>query len=102
MKFTYAYIEYKKEVFDKYLGPSLMKINDKVDIISEPNIKPAAFFNKTIKQSKNDYIIFSHEDISFSEDLIECVKKSIKLNPEFGVLCIVGKNLKYNKYNHLS
>lgn len=92
MKFTYAYIEYKKEVFDKYLGPCLDKIKKNIDIISEPNIKPAKFFNKVIKNSKNNYIIFSHEDITFSEDLLECIEKSIQQSPNFGVLCIVGKN----------
>ena len=33
MRFTYAYITYKKEVYDKYLGPCLNKIKNKVDII---------------------------------------------------------------------
>lgn len=96
MKFTYAYISYKKDVYDQYLKPSLDKIRDKVDIITKSNIKPSKFHNEVIRESKNDIIIFSHEDVTFSSDILEVINETISDNPNFGVLCVVGKN-KSNK-----
>ena len=92
MKFTYSYIEYKKDVFEKFLKPCLNTISDKIDIISRPNIKPSKFFNQVQRESKHRYIIFSHEDITFSSNILEQIEKSINENSNFGVLCIVGKN----------
>ena len=60
MDFTYAYIEYKKEVFDDFLGPSIKNLDQSkntITVVSEPNIKSAKFWNKVIKESKNKYII---------------------------------------------
>jgi|LakMenE18May11ns_1017448.scaffolds.fasta_scaffold9956883_6 hypothetical protein len=96
MRFTFSYIEYKKDVFEKYLKPCLDNIIDNVDIISKPNIKPSKFFNLVQKESPNKYIIFSHEDITFSHNLLEQIEKCISETPNFGVLCIVGKD-EFNK-----
>lgn len=92
MRFTFSYIEYKKDVFDTYLKPCLNSIFNKIDIISKSNIKPSKFFNLVQKESPNRYIIFSHEDITFSPNLLEQIEKCITEIPNFGVLCIVGKN----------
>jgi len=92
LKFTYSYIEYKKDVFETYLKPCLNNIINRVDVISKPNIKPSKFFNLVQKESPNRYIIFSHEDITFSDNLLDQIEKCINENPNFGVLCIVGKN----------
>jgi hypothetical protein len=92
MRFTYSYITYKKDVFDTYLGKCLPKILDKIDIITKENIKPSEFHNLIIKESPNRYIIFSHEDVTFSDDIIDRIEDTILSLPEFGVLCMVGKN----------
>ena len=92
MKFTYAYITYKKDVFDQYLAPCLNKIKDRVDIITKSNIKPSKFHNEVINESKNRYIIFSHEDVTFSDEMIDQIQKTVEQTPNFGVLCVVGKN----------
>lgn len=92
MRFTYAYISYKKEVYDQYLRPCLEKIKDKVDIITKSNTIPTKFCNEVINESKNDYIIFSHEDVTFSDDIIEAIEETINDNPNFGVLCVIGKD----------
>jgi hypothetical protein len=96
MRFTYAYITYKKEVYDQHLGPCLDKIKDRVDIITKPNIKSSKFHNEVINESPNRYIIFSHEDVTFSDDMIDQIEKTISQTPNFGVLCVVGKN-EHNK-----
>jgi hypothetical protein len=92
MRFTYAYITYKKEVFDQHLGPCLNKIKDKVDVITKENIIPAKFHNEVLKESNNRYIIFSHEDVTFTPDIIDQIEKTIEQLPSFGVLCVVGRN----------
>jgi len=92
MRFTFAYIEYKKDVFDTYLKPCLNKIIENVDVIKKSNIKPSKFFNIVQEESPNRYIIFSHEDITFSENILQQIEKSINENGNFGVLCVVGKN----------
>jgi hypothetical protein len=92
MKFTYAYISYKKDVYEQYLEPCLMKIKDNIDIITKSNIKPSKFNNLVIDESPNRYIIFSHEDVTFSNDILIQIEETIKQTPNFGVLCVVGKN----------
>jgi hypothetical protein len=92
MRFTYAYITYKKDVFDQHLGPCLEKIKDNVDIITKSNIRPSKFHNQIIDESPNRFIIFSHEDVTFSKDIIKQIQITIEKTPNFGVLCVVGKN----------
>ena len=92
MKFTYAYISYKENVYNQYLKPCLDKIRDKVDIITKSDLKPSKFHNEVINESPNDYIIFSHEDVTFSSDILEVIEEAINNNPNFGLLCVVGKD----------
>jgi hypothetical protein len=92
MRFTYAYISYKEDVYNQYLKPCLDNIRDEVDIITKSGLKPSKFHNEVINESPNDYIIFSHEDVTFSPDILELVEEGINDNPNFGVLCVIGKD----------
>jgi hypothetical protein len=98
MMFEIAYISYNPDAFKKYLGPSLESLSPGNFIITAvPNgNKPASAFNKVLKESKCEYIIFTHEDISFSSNLLERVEYTIKAIPDFGVLGLVGRDKKWN------
>jgi hypothetical protein len=98
MRFTIGYIEHNKEIFDKYLGPSLLKLNGDFEIIKTSDKKvPAINYNHIISESKNRFVILTHQDISFSETLLERIELTINQNPNFGVLGLVGvdNNKKY-------
>lgn len=92
MKFTFAYITYKNDVYNQYLKPCLDNIRHKVDVITKSGLKPSKFYNEVQKESKNRYIIFTHEDITFSSNILEKIQETIEKFPNFGVLCAVGKN----------
>jgi len=96
MNFTFAYLSYKNEVYEMYLKPCLQKIENQVEIITKKDMKSSTFFNLVQREAKNKFVIFSHEDITFSSDLLQQIEVSISRNPNFGVLCAVGKN-KENK-----
>lgn len=99
MKFTIGYIEHNKEVFDKYLGLSLSKLDGDFDIISTSDKnKPAFNYNEVLKKSKNQYVILTHQDISFSPNLLDRIEKTIKTKPNFGVLGLVGVDSNKNYY----
>lgn len=93
MKFTYAYLSYKNDIFDKYLLNSIKHIEKSIDIITDKDIKPAIFYNKVLKETKYRYIIFSHEDVSFSCDLINKICFAIEQKNNFGVLCAIGRSI---------
>jgi hypothetical protein len=91
MKFTLGYIDHNKDVFDKYLGKSLFELKGDFEVIktSDKN-KPSFNYNEIIKKSSNRHVILSHQDISFSENLLEKIETTINKNPNFGVLGLVG------------
>jgi len=91
MRFTIGYIDHDNEVYDKYLVPSLLKLKGDYDIIKTSDVnKPAVNYNKIIKDSPNRYIILTHQDISFSDGLLERIELSINEIKNFGVLGLVG------------
>lgn len=78
MKFAIGYIEHDKEVFDKYLGKSLSNLKGDFDVINTSDIKkPASNYNDIINLSKNDWIILTHQDISFSDDILYHIENTI-------------------------
>lgn len=91
MRFTIGYIDHNQDVFNKYLGLSLSKLKGEFDIIftSDEN-KPAKNYNYILENSKNRYVILTHQDISFSDTLLERIEYTINQNPNFGVLGLVG------------
>jgi hypothetical protein len=91
MRFTIGYIEHDPIVFDKYLRNSLFNLSGDYDIIKTSNKKcPAENYNTIIEKSKNRYVILSHQDISFSKNLLHRIEVSINNIKNFGVLGLVG------------
>jgi hypothetical protein len=91
-KFTIGYIEHDKDVFDRLLGPSLANLSGCFDIIKKSDSNfPAYNYNEIIKESKTPYIILTHQDVTFSPDLLLITEKTIEyLNDDFGALGMVG------------
>lgn len=103
MKFTIGYIAHNKEVFDKHLGPSIKNLKGDFDIIYTSNKnKPAQNYNEIIDKSKNDWIILTHQDISFSDSLLTDIESTIKFltdnNVKFSCLGAVGRDFSIERY----
>lgn len=91
MKFTIGYIDHDKSVFDECLGNSLIGLKGEFDIIKTPSKnKPSENYNHIINNSKNKYVILTHQDITFSNDLLTRIEETINKHPDFGVLGLVG------------
>ena len=90
-KITIAYISHDKNVNEKYLKPNLENLNGDFDVISiDDKFKPAENYNILIEKSKTKYILFVHEDTTFSSDLLGRINTTIDLKPDFGAIGIVG------------
>jgi len=91
--FTISWISNNTEDFNKYLGPSLQRIKNRFDSYSIYNKnKSANSYNNLIKKCKTRWIVLCHEDVSFSEDLLDCIKETIDINPDFHFFGFVGSN----------
>jgi hypothetical protein len=91
MKFTIGYIDHNDDVFNKYLGPSLLNLSGDFDVIkTKSSNSPAINYNEILKKSNNRFVILTHQDISFSKTLLQRIEKTINDNPNFGVLGFVG------------
>jgi len=54
---------------------------------------PATNYNTIIEKSTTPYVILTHQDVSFSKDLLERIEMTIKLvGEDFGALGLVGVN----------
>ena len=98
-KFTIGYIEHNKEVFDRLLGPSIRNLEGDFDVISVTDKKfPAENYNTLVKNAKTPFIILTHQDVTFSPDLLKKIEETMEyLNYDFGALGMVGvdKNRTY-------
>lgn len=103
MDITFGYINYNKEVYEKYYQPSISNLlnhkssNHNLSIISTDSInKPAKNYNTLINKAKTKYLFLTHTDITFGIDLLDRIDETIKLNTDFGALGIVGVDSKNN------
>lgn len=93
MQFTFAYINHNPQVYASLLHPSLKALKGEFQIVfRNSNEPPASNYNRMLANSRNRYVIFSHQDMSFSDDLLEKIEKTINAYPDFGVLGHVGMN----------
>ena len=103
MKYTIGYIEHNQEVFDRLLGPSIKNLKGEFDVVSVSDEKfPAENYNKLVSMAKTPYIILTHQDVSFSSDLLERIDLTMAaLKDNFGALGMVGvdKNREYRWSN---
>lgn len=103
MRFTIGYINHNHDVFERHLNKSIKNLKGKFDIISTSSEDcPAKNYNKIIENSPNDWIILTHQDISFSEDLIEKIELTMKTLDEkkykYSALGLVGIDINTDDY----
>lgn len=91
-KITIAYISHNKEVFDKYLGPSLKSLSGIFEVINVSSAEgmPASNYNKMLEMAKTKYVLFVHEDVTFSPDFLHRIHMAINNHPDFGAMGTVG------------
>lgn len=93
--YTIGYIEHDSDVHSKYLAPSLCDLIGQFDVIttSDKNY-PAKNYNEIKDKCKTDYLILTHQDVSFPCDLLFFIDKTIDtlsyMGIDFGVLGMVG------------
>ena len=92
-KYTFGYIRHKQDVHDRYLGYSLARLQGEFDVISTSDAAfPAANYNALLDQCKTDYLILTHQDVSFPPDLLARIDATIAHLPSFGALGMVGRD----------
>lgn len=90
-RFTIGYIRHDQRVFDKFLGPSIKNLDGDFDVISTTDENfPASNYNEIIDKSDTDYIILTHQDVSFSNDLLSRIELTMDLVGDWSALCMVG------------
>jgi len=103
MKYTIGYINHNQEVFDRLLGPSIKNLKGEFDVISVSDEKfPAENYNKLVSMAKTPYIILTHQDVTFSPDLLDRINLTMDaLSHDFGALGMVGvdRNRNYHWSN---
>lgn len=93
--YTIGYIEHDEVIHSRYLGPSIDSLSTEVDVISTSDEDfPAKNYNQMLRDCKTDYIILTHQDVSFPPDLIERIDETLNVLMEddiqVGCLGMVG------------
>ncbi len=98
-KITIGYISHHgPAVFDKFLGLSLEALQGDFSVIKSINNNHSAAknYNDIIDKSETDLIALSHEDVSFSPNLLSCIDQTINEVEDFSVLGLVGVDFEGN------
>jgi beta-1,4-mannosyl-glycoprotein beta-1,4-N-acetylglucosaminyltransferase len=92
IKFTIGWISHNPKSFNKYLSPSLKNLNgNDIDVIPKLSSNPPAKnYNEIIRDSKTKWVILCHEDMAFSSDILDVIRKAIKDNPNVDFFGYVG------------
>lgn len=90
--FTIGYINHNPSVHERLLGPSIKNLKGDFDVIfTSDKLLPAQNYNKMISETKTPYLILTHQDVSFSSDLLFCIEETIEsLGKNWGSLGMVG------------
>jgi len=104
--FTIGYIEHDNNVHSQFLGKSIDALIGEFNVISKSDKKcPAENYNEMLDECKTPYLILTHQDISFSSNLLERIEKTIEIVPNFGALGIVGAdyngNIRWSDINNI-
>lgn len=88
---TISYISHDSKVYEKFLGRSLKELIGRYQLNSKVSGEPPAkLYNDMISECKTKYIIFTHEDVDFSNDLLYKIHETILSIGDFGVIGMVG------------
>lgn len=91
-KFTISSINHHiGGVYEKYLKKSLDSLEGDFDVIFSNYGKEASKkYNEFIEKCETPYLIITHQDVSFSSDLLKRIEETINDFPEFGAIGMVG------------
>lgn len=93
-KFTFGYIRHKQQTHDRYLGKSLAQLQGDFDVVSTTDENfPAFNYNTMLDACRTEYLILTHQDVSFPPDLLERIERTMAALPDFGALGMVGKDV---------
>jgi len=89
---TIGFIDHNPSVHSMFLGPSIDGLEGDFDVISIKSSEgyPAEIYNRIIDESKNDIIVLTHQDVSFSSDFLERIYSVFEVVDDWGALGIVG------------
>ena len=91
MKYTIGYIRHNSFVNELHIGRSIDNLIGDFEVITTDDAWfPAENYNELLSECKTDYLILSHEDVTFPPDLLEKIEMTIKHVPDFGCLGMVG------------
>jgi len=89
--FTIGYIKHNQSVFDKFLGPSIENLKGEFDVICvSDEAYPAENYNALVDMASTPYVILTHQDISFSSDMLQRLQETIEFVGDFGAIGAVG------------
>jgi len=92
---TIGWISHNPDDFNKFLGPSLERINGKFNTDSVPDtLKSSANYNILIERCKTKWIMLCHEDVAFSGDILDSINEAIEMYPDSKFFGFVGANQK--------
>lgn len=93
-KYTIGWISHSPETYIKYLGASLAQLKGNYDVLFTSDVNtPAVNYNDIISRCKTRWLILLHEDVAFSDDLLERIDLSIEsIGEGFNFLGIAGPN----------
>ena len=89
--YTIGYVDHDQAVHQRQLGPSIAALRGQFDVLSTNSDKcPATNYNTMLGLCTTPYLILTHQDVTFSPDLLECIDRTIAAVPDFGALGMVG------------
>lgn len=78
---------------DRYLGPSLAGLQGEFEVISTSDADfPAANYNTLLARCETEFLVLTHQDVSFPPDLLERMERTLALLPDCGALGMVGRD----------
>lgn len=98
-KYTIGYIRHNPLINEFHIGHSINNLIGDFNVITtDDTLFPAENYNKMLSECKTDYLILSHEDVTFPSYLLEKIEMTITHVPDFGCLGMVGvdKNKNYH------
>jgi hypothetical protein len=90
-KFTIGYINHDESIHEKYLGHCLKTLKGEFDVIYTDDKKfPAENYNDLKDRCQTEYLILTHQDVSFPPNLLDCISQTMSQLDDWGVLGLVG------------
>jgi len=89
--FTLGYIAHSPQIHSRYLGYSLQRLHGEFEVIHTTDEKfPANNYNDMLERCSTEFLILTHQDVSFPPDMLTAIQRTIDFAPDFGVLGMVG------------